>query len=173
MEEDMDKLFQQLARLIKSFPHPMFRSIQGEKHVGKIEAVYAVALYASLLHLKRYFPHLIFLAEGSTVDETLDLLIKLKHSMHVIEYKVVQDKSKKGLNSFIKHAFAQMKNKNYANHHMILQSRSDLKLYFTVFVFDVEDSKFGRAETIVEDGIAVSPQIEEYTLEELFDSDTN
>jgi len=166
IEENMKKLFEQLGRLIKSFPHPMFRTIQGEKHVGKIEAVYAAALYVSMLHLKRYFPHLTFLAEGSTLDGTLDLFIKLKRSMHIIEYKVVQDKSKKGLSAFKNQALAQMKQKNYANHHLILQSRSDLKLHLTVFVFDIEDSRFGIAETIVADDSISEVHIEECSLEE-------
>ena len=91
--------------------------------------------------------------------------------MHIIEYKVVQDRKKKGVESFVKQAFKQMKEKNYANHHLVLQSRSNLKLYLNAFVFDVEHKNFGKVQGILADDSVVEPRVDEFTFEESGDNE--
>jgi len=142
VNEDMKKLFECIGKVINALPYTAFKNIVGSKHAGKIECVYTAALFVSLLHLKKYIPELFYLNELATSTGSIDIFVRLKSSCHIIEFKVVKDQERKGVNSFLKEALQQMKDRDYANNQVVLQHGSNLDLYLNAFIYDCDGKDY-------------------------------
>jgi hypothetical protein len=153
VNEDMKKLFECIGKVINTLPYTAFKNIVGPKHPGKIECVYTAALFVSLLHLKKYIPELFYLNELATSTGSIDIFVRLKRSCHIIEFKVVKDQERKGVNSFLKEALQQMKDRDYANNQVVLQHGSNLDLYLNAFIYDFEGKVGGVCQSIPADQI--------------------